>query len=146
MIARLAGLAIDARVAINGPRNAGSHASAARWIAANALAVRGVRVTLEGDLPRAPRVLALHASTFTAAIAALAAVPALLDAATVPRRWRLLLCALGVPTLEGARSTAVHDGASVLECTTSASCELAVDRELDGFRVRIAPARRMLVA
>jgi hypothetical protein len=55
VIGRLAGLAIDARFAIPdampGALEPVARARAARWIAANALAARGLQVAVEGAPP-----------------------------------------------------------------------------------------------
>jgi len=150
MMARLAGLAIDARFALRGTMpgagEAIARAHAARWIAANALATRGVRVAVEGTPPREPSVLALHATSLVAAIAAIAALPVLIDAATLPCRWRLALRALGLPTLDRSAADALAAGASVLSSHAAGPCELAVDRESRGYRVRLGWQARTLTA
>ena len=150
MIAGLAGLAIDARFATrrtaHGGRDPASRAIAARWIAANALAVRGLHVALDGAPPREPSVFALHADGLAAVLAAIAAVPALVDTTTLPRRWRLALCALGLPTLDRAAAAALAGGASVLAPAGVGHRELAVALEAQRYRVRIAPPAHMLVA
>lgn len=150
MIARLAGLAIDARFAIDGAMEEGAapaaRACAARWIAANALAAWGARVAFDGTPPRGPSVLVLRAGSLPAALAAIASVPVLLDAATLPCSWRLVLRALGLPVLDRDAAAALAAGASVLLPDGSGACALAVDRESNGFRVRVAPSERTLVA
>lgn len=146
MIARLTGLAIDARFAIHGAGDPIARARAARWIAANALAARGVRVALEGTPPREPSVFALQAGSLAAVIAAIASLPVLVDAASLPCRWRLALRALGLPTLDRSTAAALAGGASVLSSGGSGPCALAVDREPHGFRVSVGSPGRMLVA
>lgn len=150
MIAKLAGLAIDARFAIDGAMEDASapaaRACAARWIAANALAAWGARVALDGTPPSVPSMLVLRAGSLAAALAAIASVPVLLDAAALPCSWRLVLRALGIPVLDRAASAALAAGASVLLPDGSVGCALAVDRESNGFRVRVAPSERTLMA
>src|SRR6185312_15669109 len=97
---KLAGLALDARAITT--RDFVERAQSARWIAANALASRGIRIAIEGAAPRGARMFGLRATTFAAAIAAIAAVPVLIDAATLPAHWRYLLRALGMPVLTEA--------------------------------------------
>jgi hypothetical protein len=149
VIGRLAGVAIDARVATRraiaegGPM---ASAIAARWIAANALAVRGVKVALEGAPPAQPAVFAVGGDRLAAVLAALAALPMLVDTAELPRRWRLALCALGIPTLECPQAVALAGGASVLGAVAPGRRELAVAVESHRCRVRIASADRMLLA
>jgi hypothetical protein len=141
---KLAGLALDARAIT--ARDFVERAQTARWIAANALATRGIQLAIEGVAPRGARVFGLRATTFAAAIAAIAAVPVLIDAATLPAHWRYLLRALGMPVLTESPAAAIEAGASVLGCDPGAACELAVDQGWQGYRVRIAAPQRMLVA
>jgi hypothetical protein len=149
VIARLAGLAIDARFAIPdatpGALEPVARARAARWIAANALATRGLRIAIEGAPPSEPSILVVHAASLSAVLAAIASIPVLVDAASLPCRWRLALRALGLPALDRPAATALSGGASVLTAN-GRGCELAVDRELHGFRVRLASPRRTLPA
>jgi hypothetical protein len=145
MIGRLAMLAIDARYAV--PRGSPAiQAMGARWIAANALAAWGVPVVFDGAAPGGPRIFELHAPCFTAAMAAIASVPVLVDASSLPRGWGLALRALGLPSLDRTAAVAIAEGASVLTSNGSGSCGLSVDLRSDGYRVRIGPADRMLVA
>lgn len=150
MIAKLVGLALDARTATRGvlPGEGcpAARAVAARWIAANALAVRGVRVALEGTPPVTPSVLGVRADSFAGLIAAIASVPVLVDAAQLPRGWNLALRALGLPALDRSTSDALAGGASVLGADGFGRCELAVELDSRGYLVRIAPPERMLVA
>lgn len=149
MIARLVGLAIDARFAIpGGTATCGpvARARAARWIAANALASRGVWLEVDGAPPHEPGVLVLRAASFTAALAAIAALPVLVDTASLPCAWRVALRALGIPALDRPATAALSHGASVLTVEPPGCCELAVDRELRGFRVRIGSPERTLRA
>ena len=149
MIARLAGLAIDARFAIPaampGTLEPIARARAARWIAANALATRGIELAVEGTPPDEPRILVMRAASLSELLAAIAAIPVLVDSATLPCRWRLALRALGLPALDRPAESALSGGASVLT-SGGRGCELAVDRELRGFRVRLAPPERTLPA
>jgi hypothetical protein len=150
VIARLAGLAIDARFAtqgaLAGAGEAVARARAARWIAANALAVRGVPLAVDGALPDEPQVFALRAASFFGALAAIAAVPVLIDGAALPCGWRLALRALGLPMLDRPAAAAIGEGACVLSADARGLCELGVDRESHGFRVRVGAVPRMLVA
>lgn len=141
MILKVAGLALDARFAARAGSDAAARAVAARWIAANALACRGIRLAVEGVAPRGARLFALRATSFAAAIAAIAAVPVLIDPATLPRHWRYLLRGLGMPVLAESPAAAIEAGASVLG---DAGTELEVDEGWQGYRVRIA--QRMLAA
>ena len=145
MIAKLAGLALDARWSLPAHTDPQTRASAARWIAANALAAGGMRSCLDGTPPTAPRVFALHAAGLTCVLAALAVVPSLVDATSLPRRWWLALRALGIPALEGAPAWALDHGASVLTCGPG-SWDLSVDHDALGYRVRVESHERMLVA
>lgn len=140
---QLAGVAIDARYAIASDTLVG-RARAARWIAANALAARGAKLAVDGIQPVGARLYSLRARSFHAVIAALAAVPVLVDTQTLPRHWRIMLRALGMPCLTGTPRAAIEDGASVLGCEVVAPCELAVDEADTRFRVTIS--QRMLAA
>jgi hypothetical protein len=150
MIAKLAGVAIDARFATSsampGLAEPVARAHAARWIAANALATRGLRFSVEGAPPCEPAVLALRAGSLTALLAAIASLPVLVDTMSLPCRWRLALRALGLPGLDRPAEAAVAAGASVLISDAIAGCELAVDREWRGFRVRVGSTQRTLLA
>lgn len=156
MIARLAGLAIDARFAIPdampGVAEPVARARAARWIAANALATRGARVAIEGEPPGAPSLVALHAESLAAVLAAIAALPALIDTTGLPCRWRIALRALGLPALDRPAAAAMALGASVLTSAAVApgaaapGCAIAVDREWHCFRVRLGSPERTLIA
>lgn len=149
MIARLAGLAIDARFAIPdtmpGSTEPIARARAARWIAANALATRGLQLAVEGAPPSAPSILVVRAASLSVVLAATASLPVLVDIASLPCRWRLALRALGLPALDRPAATALLGGASVLT-SQGRGHELAVDRELHGFRVRLASSERTLTA
>jgi len=67
VITRLSGLAIDARFAIPaampGTLEPIARARAARWIAANALATRGIELAVEGTPPAEPRILVMRAAS-----------------------------------------------------------------------------------
>lgn len=99
-LTKLIGVAIDARVAARDP-DPGARAVAARWIAGNALAIRGTRTPTPCGA----------VSSLDDLLAALAAAPALVDPSTLPVRWRIALRTLGVPMLSGAADAA---GAPVL--------------------------------
>jgi hypothetical protein len=149
VIARLAGLAIDARFALPaampGTLAPVARARAARWIAANALATRGIQLAVEGAPPSEPRILVMRAASLSELLAAIASIPVLVDPASLPCRWRLALRALGLPALDRPATTALSGGASVLTAGPG-GCELAVDRELHGFRVRLGSPQRTLPA
>ena len=85
MIARLAGVALDARVLLR--RDPRDRAAAARWIANNLLAARGVRAAEP----------VVRVDTFDELLVALARSPARVDAGELPWRWRLALRLLGMP-------------------------------------------------
>ena len=151
MIARLAGVAIDARCAVAalpaGESDPAARARAARWIAANALATRGVALSVEGAPPECPGLLVVRAASFSAVLAAIAALPVLVDTLTLPcRRWRLALRALGLPVLDRPVASAIAGGASVLIADGTGGREVAVDREWHGFRVRVGSTERTLPA
>ena len=146
MIARLAGVACDARSATRHLESPHARAAAARWIAANALAAGGHRVWLDGTPPSAPRVFALHARCLVSAIAAIASVPVLVDASLLPRHWRLALRALGLPELESTTADALAGGASVLSADGLGGSSLSVETMPRGFRVRLAAPWPMLRA
>ena len=144
MIAKLAGVAIDARWSMPRRTDLAARVRAAHWIAANALAAGGVQVSIEGALPRGPRVFALHARGFAGALAALAALPALIDPTTLPPSWWVLLRAIGLPWLDGSAAAAVAGGASVLTCGDG-SCDVSVEQDPEGYRVHVGTPGRMLV-
>ena len=146
MIAALAGVAFDARIATREVEGLLGRAAAARWIAANALAVTGRRVWLVGTPPAAPRVFALRAGCLASVIAAIASVPVLIDASLLPRHWRLALRALGLPELECTTAEALAGGASVLSSDELGASSLSVDALPRGFRVRLGAVRHMLRA
>jgi len=116
VIARLCGVAIDARAATR-TRDPLELASAARWIAGNLVPTRGARRAIEGSGSTGARVFSVRAEHFGDLLAALAAAPALVDAATLPRRWRLALRALGIPVLDRPIPLALATGASVVVLT-----------------------------
>ena len=111
MIAKLCGLAVDARVATR-THDAAALARAAKWIASNALGIRGLAVA--GNDPGPVRVIESHVGTLDDLLAQLAAEPALVDPATLPATWRFYLRALGVPLLDRPVDDALAGGASVL--------------------------------
>ncbi|HEY5950142.1 MAG TPA: hypothetical protein VIV40_31820 [Kofleriaceae bacterium] len=112
MIARLAGVALDARVATR-TRDLRQRALAAQWIAANVLGVSHVRAQLDGAAPPSACVVSLHATSLRAILAAIASVPVLVHPATLPMRWRAVLAAFGVPVLDQPIEDALAQGASV---------------------------------
>ena len=143
-LARLCGVAVDARVATRSDDPI-ALAEASRWIAANALAIRGYRVVVEGRAPARPCRLAARCGrgpaghrnlgAFADLLAALAAVPALVDPAPLPVSWRLALRALGIPLL-------VAPGASVLVVGHEARAwSIDVRGERDAYRVRVTEPR-----
>jgi hypothetical protein len=159
--ARIAGLAVDARVAVRSANRAGpspgahallwtgdlhERAEAARWIAANLLAIRGLRVGIDGPLPVGARRFDVRVASVTGLLAAVAAVPSLVDVETLPVHWRVALAALGVPAIDRAPAAVLARGVSVVGAGSGAGCALAVDAFVRGFRVRIADGERMLVA
>lgn len=145
MIARLAGVALDARSATACGGDPHARATAARWIAANALAARGLHAWLDGALPIAPRVFSLRAPCFAAVMAAIASVPVLVDAAQLPAHWRLALRVLGLPALDRSTSAALAGGVSVLDADGLGE-RLAVELEPHGYRVRVTASDLMLRA
>jgi len=137
VISRLAWLAADARQTTKGLGNPRDRAAAARWIAANALAARGVEVTFAGAAPRTPCVIGLRAECFAQVTAAIASVPVLIDASELPAHWRMALRALGVPVLDRSMARALAGGASVLCLNGLGATELRVDPDHRGFRVTL---------
>jgi hypothetical protein len=112
MIARLAGVALDARFAAR-TRDPRERALAAQWIAANVLGVSRVRAQANGTPPSGACVVSLHATSLKAILVAIATVPVLVHPATLPMRWRAVLRALGVPVLDEPIEDALARGASV---------------------------------
>ena len=112
MIARLAGVALDARFATR-TRDLRKRALAAQWIAANVLGVSHVRARLHGDAPEHACVVSIHATSLRAILATIASVPVLVHPATLPMRWRAALRAFGVPVLDRPIEEALARGASV---------------------------------
>ena len=90
MIARLAGVAIDARVQAR-TRDPLALARATRWIAANYLAARRFR----------PLHL-VRVETLTDLLSAIAVAPVLVERASLPARWQLALRVLGLPLVDRA--------------------------------------------
>jgi hypothetical protein len=112
MIARLAGVALDARAAARSDDPL-ERAIAARWIAGNVLAVGRAYIARDVQ-PRDARVMDVRAGSLTAVLGAIAAQPALVDPATLPLRWRLALRALGVPVVDRPIADVLASGASVV--------------------------------
>jgi len=146
-LARVGGVALDARFATRSPLPA-ELARAASWIAGNLLAARGVRVQLEGVPPDAPAVIGVRAGELAGLLAALAKVPALVDARTIPLRWRALLRGLGMPVLDGVVHDALLGGASVVvvvpvrrQRRSAAATTVQVLGDDTGYRVRVSSPR-----
>lgn len=142
-LARVGGVALDARFVArtDDPREL---VRAAGWIAGNALAAQGVRVEPEGDTVDPPRVFGYRVLDLGGLLAALATVPALVDADTLPVRWRAALRALGIPTLDRSIGDAVAQGASVAvlvpprrQRSGPASSLVNVSADALGYRVRV---------
>ena len=131
MIARLAGVALDARVVARSgdPVKLGR---AARWIAGNALAARGVRVLLVDRVPDGAHVFAVRPGDVVGMLTALAVIPALVDPSALARGCRLALRALGLPSLDRPIADVLAAGASIV--TAGPAPEML---RVDGFRVRI---------
>jgi len=131
VIARLAGVAIDARVAARttDPVRLGR---AARWIAGNALATRGMRVLLIDPVPDGGHVFAVRPGDVLGLLTALAVIPALVDAASLARGCRVALRALGLPVVDRPVEDVLAAGASIV--TAGPAPEML---RVEGFRVRI---------
>lgn len=112
VIARLAGVALDARVAAR-TRDLHQRALAAQWIAANVLGVSRIRATTHGTASTGACLVSLHATSLRAILVAIASVPVLVHPATLPMRWRAALRAFGVPVLDQPIEDALAQGASV---------------------------------
>ena len=97
MIARLCGLAVDARVQRRDDLRALARTS--RWVAGNAIGLRGRRLFSCGALPDEPWLARVRVGGFGELLAGLAVAPALLAAEDLPARWRFGLRLLGVPML-----------------------------------------------
>jgi len=146
-VIRIVGVAADARVATR-TDNPVALAEASRWIAANALAARGYRVVVEGIAPRAGVVAVRcgrgpaghrNLGAFADLLAALAAVPALVDPEPLPVTWRLALRALGIPLLTRGAPVLV-----VARDEIDAPTVIDVAAHGDAYRVRVTP--RLLAA
>jgi len=145
---RVGGVALDARRAA-ATDTAAERALAAGWIAGNLLAARGVRVEIDGEPSHHERLVGIRATDLGGLLAALAVVPALLDATTVPRHWRVALRVLGVPLLDRPTAAALAGGASVaiLAPRRDATEHTAtVGADALGYRVRVTPVRHALQA
>jgi len=133
VIARLAGVAIDARVAARttDPVRLGRAAS---WIAGNALATRarGMRVLLIDPVPDGAHVFAVRPGDVVGLLTALAVIPALVDAASLARGCRVALRALGLPVVDRPVEDVLAAGASIV--TAGPAPEML---RVEGFRVRI---------
>jgi hypothetical protein len=136
VIARIFGCAVDARAAARASDPV-ERAYAARWIAANWLAVRRLVVAVDGALPGGVRTLALTVASATGVLAALAVVPALVDVAALPLAWRLSLRVLGVPVLDRSPDIALAAGATIISSLATAAATIHVEAARAGFRVRL---------
>jgi hypothetical protein len=150
VIAGLAGVALDARFAVPNGDDPATRARVAQWIAANALACRGLGFVVDGVIPRGAYAFALRARSLAATLAAIAVVPALLDLATLPRYQAYLLRLLGLPVLSESPAAAISGDASVLGCVADMDrhghAAVVVDEGPRRYRVRIAATRCMLAS
>lgn len=151
-LARVGGVAIDARRTAD-TDNAAELGLAAGWIAGNLLAARGVRIVHEGEAPIDPCAIGVRAADLAGLLAAIATIPSLVDPLTIPMRWRFALRALGMPVLDRPLGLALAAGASVAQLVPSrrlrpgvTSCHVVVGADAHGYRVRIAPMRRAMLA
>jgi hypothetical protein len=135
VIASLCGLALDAHVATR-TRDLAELASANRWIAGNLLSIRGRHVEVHGAIPYACY-LEVRVGRLTGFLAAAAAVPSLIDARTLPVRWRVTLRAFGMPLLEDRIERALDAGISVLAYSRWSATNLIVAGGDDVYRVQI---------
>jgi hypothetical protein len=142
-LARVGGVALDARFAARSEDPA-DLASAAMWIAGNALAARDVRVVLDGEPPCEPAIIGVRTQDLAGLLAALSRVPVLVDPRTIPLHWRAALGGLGIPVLEGLAHDALLGGAAVAvvvparrQRRNDASIMVVVDAEPGGYRVRV---------
>lgn len=111
MIAKLCGVAVDARVATL-THDVAALARASKWIASNLLGIRGI--TVAANAPGPVRVIESHVATLDDLLAQLAAEPALVDPGTLPATWRIYLRIVGVPLLDRSVDDALANGACVL--------------------------------
>ena len=137
MIAQFCGLAIDARVQRRDDLKALARTS--RWIAGNALGLRGRRLFTCGALPEEPWLARVRIAGFGDLLAALAVAPSLLAAEDLPARWRLGLRVLGVPLLDELVSTTLAGGVSVLTLAPYAPWSVEGERQA---RSDVAPGAR----
>jgi hypothetical protein len=115
VITKLFGLVIDARAATR-THDLLARARAARWIAANALAIGGRPLPQDNANVSSSqaRIREEHIADFGDLLAAIAATPSLVDPAALPAHWRLGLSALGVPVLDRPVDDVLAAGASVI--------------------------------
>ena len=117
-IARVAGVAIDARAAAR-TDDPLELARATRWIAGNLLAARRERKA--GTIAAVPRevtagearVVEVRVADLNALLEVLAVAPILIDATTLPHAWRFVLRLVGMPVLDRPIDAALAAGASV---------------------------------
>ena len=144
MIAKLCGLAIDARVQHHDDLKA--LASTSRWIAGNALGLRGRRLFTCGALPAEPWLARIRTGGFGDLLAALAVAPSLLAAEDVPARWRFGLRVLGVPLLDELVSSTLDHGVSVVTLAPYAPWTIEVERQARSYVARVTRAQQLLAA
>jgi hypothetical protein len=146
-LARFCGAMVDARSRPH-TGDACELAATAGWIASNLLAARGVRVGRRADDRHGAGIVRVRVSDLGGLLAAIAVMPALIDASTVPPRWRVALRALGLPLLDRTPDMAVASGASVVIVEPSprmaATLAISVGADELGYRVMVAPAPRAL--
>jgi len=145
-LAQVGGVALDARRVVR-LQSGGELADAARWIAGDFLAALGVRVRIDGEVPTAPGLVAIRARDLAGFVAALAAVPAIVDGDTLPVRWRVALRFLGMPLCATSGPAAAGASVAVLatprwSLTGAAACTVTVGEDAQGYRVRVAPVAR----
>lgn len=145
MIAELCGLAVDARAAAR-TRDLKELAKSSRWIAANALAIRGRRLVVRDRLPTVPCVLHVRVSRLGELVAAVAAMPSLVDGADLPASWRVALRVIGLPMLDDLTSAALAAGASVLTVADGAGWTIEVADHGRAYVARVRGVRQQLAA
>ncbi len=144
MIARLCGLAVDARVQRRDDLRALARTS--RWVAGNAIGLRGRRLFSCGALPDEPWLARIRVGGFGELLAGLAVAPALLAAEDLPARWRFGLRLLGVPMLDEPASRALERGVSVLTLAPSAPWTIEVEQQGHSYVARVTCAQQLLAA
>lgn len=139
-------VALDARHATRfaDPRD---RARAGRWIAANALALRGLAVR---PLPlSSARIYDVRARSLTDLLAAIAAVPMLVDLDSLPKHWRWMVRSLGIPRAEHAHAALLALGVSIASLRADRALPhgtIEVAQDFAGYQVRATDGRHALVA